>query len=142
MKYLALSALLILLSLPLQAHSVDYSILSENAIKIELSLGGGELMGGADILVFPPDEEKAAYTLKSDDQGCFFLTPDREGLWILQVRGEAGHGLRINLPVNEEMIGAASLPGGSSLSLLQKIIMILAVGWGAMGTALYFKRRD
>ncbi len=127
------------LTFPLYSHGTEYSILSDRVIKVEARFDTGEAFADSEVLVFPPDRTEAAYTLKTDSTGIFYFEPDRTGTWILQVRGSGGHGLRINLPVDES--GLAGEARSSGLSLLQKLMMVLCVTWGAAGTALYFKGR-
>jgi hypothetical protein len=107
---------------------------------IEARFDTGEFFRNADVLVYRPDETEIAYTLQNDEKGCFYLQPDRDGTWILQVRGDEGHGLRINLPIEKSMLAAESMT--NSLSLTQKLLMVFCVAWGAAGTALYFKKRN
>lgn len=133
------AAFLIISGFPLFSHGSEYTILSDHVIIIEVKYDTGEFLSHADVLVFPPDEEKSAYTLKTDDKGCFYLLPDKEGTWILQVRGAGGHGIRINLPVDKSMISDGA--GSNRLSLLQKLVMFLCVAWGTAGTVLFFRNR-
>lgn len=123
----------------LAAHGTEYIIHSDRTLKIEALYDSGAPFAGSPVFVFPPGQPEAEYTIETDDKGMFYFTPDRAGTWILQVRGEDGHGLRINLPVDEEMV--STLSSNNSYSTIQKIIMALCVLWGAAGTALYFRKR-
>ena len=134
-----LPLLLWILTFPLYSHGTEYSILSDRVIKVEARFDTGEAFSDSDVLVFPPEESEAAYTLKTDAMGVFYFEPDRRGTWILQVRGNGGHGLRINLPVDES--GLAGEARSSGLTLLQKLMMVLCVSWGAAGTVFYFRGR-
>lgn len=131
---------LFILTLPLFSHGAEYTVLSDRVIKIEARFDTGEYFENAEVLVYYPGESQSAYSLRTDEKGCFYLQPDREGTWILQVRGDEGHGLRINLPIDESMLAEGKT--GNSLSIIQKLIMVISIGWGAMGTALYFKKRN
>lgn len=136
MKKPALLLLFLLTGFSLFSHSVEYSVVSTRTYLLEVKMGTGEPLPRAEVLVFPPEETEYEYKLNTDDAGRFSFAPDREGTWILQVRGEGGHGLRINLPVDDSPVG-----GGSALTPAQKVIMVLCVFWGALGTALYFQGR-
>lgn len=123
---------------PLAAHGAVYTVLSDRVLKIETRFDTGEPISHAEVLVFPPEISTSVYVLETDSEGIFHFFPDREGTWVLQVRGHEGHGLRINLPVDASMTADLSQSGGFSTT--QKIIMSLCVLWGAVGTALYFRR--
>ena len=124
--------------LPLFSHGSEYSILSDKVIKIEVKYDTGEFFTGTDVLVFPPDQTEPAYTATTDETGCFYFQPDREGDWILQVRGEGGHGMRINMAIDQTMIAEGKT--SNSLTFLQKLIMVLCVAWGTTGTVLFFRK--
>lgn len=134
-----LTLLLLILISPLFSHGTEYSVLSDKVIKIEARFDTGEAFSDSEVLVFPPEETEAAFTLITDENGRFYFEPDRSGTWVLQVRGSGGHGFRINLPVDES--GLAGEARSSGLSFIQKLLIVLCVGWGAAGTALYFSRR-
>jgi hypothetical protein len=127
------------MSLPLFSHGSEYAIMSDRVIKIEIKYDTGEFFTDTDVLVFPPGESEPVYTLKTDEKGCFYFMPDKEGEWILQVRGEEGHGRRINLTVNKSMLTEGA--NSSRLNFVQKLIMVLCVAWGTAGTVLYFRNR-
>lgn len=139
MKRLLLFFLILWPSVIAAAHGAEYSILSDRVMKIEAIFDTGEPFATSPVLVFPPGQSEAEYTLETDVNGIFYFSPDRAGTWILQVRGEEGHGLRINIPVDENMVPEKTT--GSGFSLFQRIVMTLCVLWGAAGTALYFRKR-
>ena len=100
----------------------------------------GEPMANAKVLIFAPEETKATFTTQSDSKGVFYLIPDKAGTWTMQVRDKGGHGMRINLPVDESMqLTQASKSSG--MTYLQKVLAALCVVWGCIGTALYFRRK-
>lgn len=103
-------------------------------------MGVDEPMKQAQVLIFPPNQQKYTKKTKTDELGCFYLTPDQTGTWIIQVRGDGGHAIRINLPITDSQL-ASQVTRGSSYSILQKVIMLLSVLWGTIGTVLYFHNR-
>lgn len=123
---------------PIFSHGSEYSILSDKVIKIEVKYDTGEFFSETEVLVFPPGETEPAYTLTTDNEGCFYFQPDSEGDWILQVRGEGGHGMRINMTVDMSMIARGQT--SNRLSFLQKLLMVLCVAWGTAGTVLFFRK--
>jgi nickel transport protein len=135
---------LILLLFPLlaSAHGVDITAVPVNAVEIVALYDSGQPMAGGQVAIYAPDEPLEPWLTGTCDQdGSFFFIPDysRPGLWEIQVR-LAGHGDLIRLEVTAAEEALASGPGG--LTLLQKMVMALVVGWGAVGTALYFSRRQ
>lgn len=132
--------LFILPVLPLFSHGTEYTILSDRVIKILASYDTGEVFSDCDVLVYYPGEKEVAYSVKTDNEGIFYLQPDRDGTWIIQVRGENGHGLRINLTIEKSMVTGQEYT--NHLTLMQKLLMVISVGWGAMGTALYFRKKE
>jgi nickel transport protein len=138
-----LCGLILLLFPPLgSAHGVDITAVQVNAIEIVALYDSGQPMAGGQVAIYAPDEPLDPWlTGTCDDEGRFIFVPDysRPGLWEIQVR-LAGHGDLVRLQVTAAEKALASGPGG--LTILQKIVMALVVGWGAVGTALYFSRRQ
>lgn len=120
-------------------HGTKYEILRNNTIGIKAMFDTGDPMVSAKVLIFAPDETKATYTALTDSNGVFYFTPDKAGTWAMQVRDKGGHGMRINLEVNESMVLTSGQKLSNTMSYFQKILMALCVIWGCIGTALYFK---
>jgi nickel transport protein len=141
MKVKAILAFLITLNITAAAfsHGTKYEIVKIGRIGIKAMFDSGEAISNADVLVFPPGETSASVTEKADSEGVFYFTPDRPGAWTLQVRDKTGHGMRINLDIDESLSIAGDTGSGSGVNTAQKILMALSVVWGALGTALYFK---
>jgi nickel transport protein len=142
--WISFFSLLILLLFPLKvaAHGVDITAMPVNAVEIVALYDSGQPMAGGQVAIYAPDEPLEPWlTGICDEEGHFFFVPDysRAGLWEIQVR-LAGHGDLIRLEVTAAEEALASGPGG--LTIMQKIVMALVVGWGAVGTALYFSRRQ
>jgi nickel transport protein len=143
LKAAAIIILLSSVSLPLFGHGTVYEVLSQGVVGIRAAFDTGEPMAKAKVLVFPPGETQPAFETSTDGNGIACIAPDRTGTWILQVRAEGGHGMRINLEVNEEMmLDMEEGESSSSFSTLQKILMAACVCWGLIGTAFFFKRRE
>jgi len=135
-----LSALLVMLfSAAVLAHGTKYEILKNKELRIKASFDTGEPMAGAEVLIFAPETMKPESKTLTDNDGVFLFTPDKSGVWILQVRDRAGHGMRINLDIDDSLSisGEQSMSGG--VSLLQKLVMAFCVVLGFTGIALYFK---
>jgi len=131
------------LVMPVQAamaHGVDLSIAPRDGIEVVATFEGGEAMAEAQVAVFVPDEPAEPWlTGTTDEEGRFFFVPDATmaGTWEVQVR-QAGHGGIVRIEVSEAGTAEEVRTG---LSNLQKAVMALAVIWGSVGTALYFRRR-
>lgn len=122
-------------------HGTKYEILPEKTLGIKAMFDTGNPMAAAKVLIFAPDETKAASTATTDANGVFYFTPDKAGTWVMQVRDKGGHGMRINIEVNESMVLTSGQKLSNTMSYFQKILMALCVIWGCIGTALYFKKK-
>jgi nickel transport protein len=124
------------------AHGTEYEVLPDGAVAIRATYDTGQPIAHAAVLVFAPGETTPLFETITDNRGIVCFLPDRIGTWILQVRGEGGHGMRINLEVDENMLPL--LKNGkplSRISVLQKIIIAVCVCWGLIGTAFFIKSR-
>jgi len=135
---------LILLLFPggVSAHGVDLTAESVNALEVIALYDSGLPMAGGQVTIYAPDDPLEPWlTGICDQEGRFVFVPDysKPGLWEIQVR-LAGHGelIRFEVTTAEEVVAG----GSRGLSLLQKIVMALVIAWGAVGTALYFSRRN
>ena len=142
MKTTSVAALFILLPLisPGFGHGTRYEILNSRTMGIKATFDSGDPIALATVLIFAPQETKPCRTTQTDSAGIFYFTPDRPGGWVLQVREKGGHGMRINLDIDDSLFTTGDNKSGSATSL-QKILMALCVVWGCVGTALYFKKR-
>ena len=125
----------------LYCHGAIYEVLTGGVVGIRASFDTGEPMAAARVLVFAPGETEKYYETKTDRNGIVCFSPDRKGMWVIQVLAEGGHGLRINLPVDSSMSVQPRAESASGSSYLQKIIMAIAVVWGFIGTGLFFSRK-
>jgi nickel transport protein len=122
------------------AHGVELSYEAVKVVEITARFDSGDPMAGGQVAVFSPDDPVDPWlTGTCDDEGKFYFTPDptRSGLWEIQVR-LAGHGDLIRM----EISGDGSFSAGTTgYTILQKLVMVAAVIWGWVGTALFFSRR-
>ena len=139
-KFIA-ALLLFLAALPLYSHGTKYEIVKSGEIGVRAMYDTGEVMAFADVLVFPPGSSASTASIKTDEKGVFLFNPDTPGTWTFQVRDNSGHGMRINLQIDESLSLKSGGASGSGLNTLQKLVMALSIVWGAIGTALYFKGR-
>lgn len=124
----------------LYAHGTEYELLSGGVIGIRALFDSGEVMADSRVLVFSPGADTSSYETTTDPNGVVCFAPDEPGVWILQVRHTGGHGLRVNLNVDESMM--ISTVSTTRLGLWQKILLAVCVIWGFAGTALFFLGRS
>ncbi len=139
-----LSAILFILAFTSAAysHGTKYEIVRSGRIDLKAMYDTGVVMANADVMVFSPGSTTVAWKVKTDEKGIFHFTPDTPGTWILQVRDKSGHGMRINLDIDESLsLREESSGSGGGLSMIQKTVMAICVVWGFTGTGLYFKRK-
>jgi len=138
----ALFGLMLFASTPLlYCHGASYQLLTGGVVGIRASFDTGEPMAAARVLVFAPGETEKYYETKTDRNGVVCFSPDRKGMWVIQILAEGGHGLRVNLPVDASMSARQGAESASGSSYLQKIIMAIAVVWGFIATGLFFSRK-
>ncbi len=134
------------LSPPAQAHGVSITYQETQAIALEARYDNGEPMAGAQIAVFSPADPQTPWLRGvADETGRFTFSPDptQPGNWEVQVR-QAGHGEILVIPVSGSAAADSRMPwrSASSLTPLQKAVMLGSVIWGCVGTALFFSRRS
>ncbi len=141
--------LLALTAIPKQvlAHGASIGYSETSAITIEAKYDDGTPMANAQVVVYAPSD-RATPWLKgtTDDAGNFSFVPDTDaenlGDWDVKVR-QAGHGDITSIPVtgNRENTADTQLSStGAEYTPSQKVFMAAAVGWGFIGTALFFAR--
>lgn len=139
--YFLLISSIFFATINLYAHGTKYKIIQPKTITIQAAFEDDTPMANSDVLIFPPGSTKAAGKVKTDSKGIFQFTPEKPGNWILQVRGKGGHGMRINLEVNDSL-QIMKNSEHQSTPYAQKIIMAICVIWGFVGTALYFMGKN
>ena len=137
---IGVSALGLLVPVKAYAHGAHIEYSSNVEIEIVAKYDTGGPMGGAQVVIYAPDDATTPWlTGVCDDEGRFSFVPDtsKPGTWDIQVR-QAGHGDIIHIPVGEAATTTASTGG---YSYVQIGVMVACVVWGSVGTALYFSRR-
>ena len=130
-RLLLIFCFIISLTAAAYSHGTKYEIVNSGKT--------GDVMSDADVLFFPPGATSVSSTVKTDKDGIFFFSPDKPGTWTFQVRDKSGHGMRVNLQIDESLSVKCGPRDGTGLNIIQKVLMALCVIWGAIGTALYFK---
>jgi len=142
-SYAACLMLFIVVVSDVYSHGTKYEVLKSDTVYIKAMFETGEPMTGCDVLVFPPGNTVPSDTLTTDSSGVFGFKPEKtEGDWVLQVRAQGGHGLRINYkPFDTGSSGEPVLSTSAIPETIKNWICALCVLWGFIGTALFFKRR-
>lgn len=122
------------------AHGTKIEYTIATTIEIVAKYDSGELMAGAQVTVYSPDNPSIPWlTGTCNEEGRFSFKPDLSipGTWDIQVR-QAGHGDMIHIDIEE---GAVTGGSSSDYSTGQIIIMAACVIFGIAGISLYFMRR-
>lgn len=142
--------LLALIVLPKKAlaHGANIEYRESSAITIQAKYDDGQPMTNAQVVIYAPRDRTTPW-LKgtTDDDGSFSFIPDADpenvGDWDVKVR-QSGHGDITSIPVMEGQLAKVAHPNvlsaGAGYSPSQKVVMAAAVGWGFVGTALFFAR--
>lgn len=133
------------------AHGVVTTYQIKPQIQLRATYDSGEPFAQAQISVYPPNQDTPSQTGQTDQQGQFLFTPDsaQPGVWQVKVRA-GGHGAVMNIPVAAATAAEpteqapqtlAATTGGGVYTPLQKGVMVGAIAWGCLGTALFCLRR-
>jgi len=134
------------------AHGVKINYETTQAIKIDATFDNGKPMSNAPVTVYSPQDPATPWQQgTTDEDGSFVFIPDRAqpGDWAIQVR-QAGHGDLITISLGEQQSVTENTADTQVMSVqstnasftpAQIVIMIVAVTWGFVGTALYFVQK-
>jgi nickel transport protein len=141
------------------AHGANIEYKSTSALQINATYDSGQPMANAQVTIYAPNDPATPWlTGMTDENGGFIFVPDptKVGNWEVKVR-QAGHGDIISIPggnsptainQNEPNAGSQSLTqnqqsvSSHKYTPMQKGLMIVSVGWGFVGTALFFSRKS
>ena len=122
------------------AHGAHVQSRTTAAVEIQAAYDSGEPMVAATVQVFAPDDpETPRFTGVTDTAGRFVVIPPQPGNWEVSVR-QAGHGDIAVIPVEANGAIAAGFTQPAGLTPLQRVVVLGAVAWGCVGTALFFRR--
>ncbi|MBK5927095.1 hypothetical protein CCR87_07040 [Rhodobaculum claviforme] len=139
--------------LPALAHAALLEAEVATAVRLLARYDTGAPMQGAQVIIYAPDTPAEAWDRGTTDaEGRFVFVPDPAlpGRWSIQVR-QAGHGALTHVQIGAGAPGAgpetAPVPAAvierpaTTAGPMQRAVMVALVAWGALGTALYFRRR-
>ena len=155
--YFFLVAAAIAIPKPVFAHGANIEYRETPGITIQAKYDDGKPMANAQVVVYAPGDRATPWLQgRTDKTGHFSFipdtTPENRGDWDIKVR-QSGHGHITTIPISDKSTGntdtninntntedKVTLFSGYSFS--QKWIMAAAVGWGFVGTALFFSRKS
>ena len=123
------------------AHGTQYEIMKDGVVGVKAMYDSGQPMANAKTLIYAPDTTSPAFETRTDPNGIVCFHPDRPGTWVLQVRATGGHGMRVNMEIDDGMTLTAEETGIHALTSMQKLVMTACVIWGFVGTAFFFKSK-
>ena len=138
--------------LPALGHAALVEAEPTPAVRLQAAYDTGEPMAEAQVIIYAPDNPARAWSRGATDaEGRYLFAPDSAipGRWTVQVR-QAGHGAVTYVEIGASAEADAAEVGtpriavtatGSETTPLQRVVMIVLVAWGALGTALFFRRR-
>lgn len=150
-RYYFLLSLLALILIPVRAvaHGANIEYQETAAITIQAKYDDGKPMAQAQVVIYAPNEPTVPWFKGTTDaQGNFTFVPDPAeqggGNWDVKVR-QSGHGSIVSIPLTGDKLAEAApqkllSSAASGYSPSQKLVMAAAVGWGFIGTALFFAR--
>ena len=140
-------ALVMAIALPKQvlAHGANIEYKETEAITIQAKYDDGKPMAEAQVVIYAPSD-RASPWLKgtTDESGNFTFVPDTNakniGNWDVKVR-QSGHGDIASIPVQDKLaVKNMTVASGAGYTPTQKLVMAATVGWGFIGTGLFFAR--
>jgi len=130
------------------AHGANIQYKETSAIAIQAKYDDGTPMANAQVVIYAPSDRATPWLKgETDSQGNFSFIPDTDpqnaGNWDVKVR-QSGHGDITSIPIDRAGSTNVSptqiMSTDAGYSPAQKAVMAAAVGWGFVGTALFFAR--
>ncbi len=140
-------ALIIAIAIPKEvlAHGANIEYQETEAITIEAKYDDGKPMANAQVVIYAPSDPASPWLKGTTDElGNFTFVPDADseniGNWDIKVR-QSGHGDITSIPIEKGKLAVNQINTSSAgYTPSQKIVMAAAVGWGFVGTGLFFSR--
>ena len=132
---------------PVFAHGANIEYRETSAVTIQAKYDDGTPMKKAQVVIYAPSDRATPWVQgTTDESGKFTFVPSRDsrnlGKWDVKVR-QSGHGTITSIPIQNDKLAVKQMTApsiGSGYSPSQKFMMAAAVGWGFVGTALFFSR--
>ena len=127
------------------AHGANVEYRATEAITIQAKYDDGKPMANAQVVVYAPSDRASPWLQGTTDKsGNFTFVPNTNaeniGNWDVKVR-QAGHGDITTIHVQDKLaVNKMTVAAGAGYTTAQKLVMAAAVGWGFIGTGLFFAR--
>lgn len=123
------------------SHAALIEAETAQAIRLHAYYDTGEPMAEAQVIIYAPGNPTAPWGRGiTDSEGGFSFVPDAiDGRWSMQVR-QAGHGAMAHIEFDGDATQIVFQQAAAD-SWVQRAVMVALVGWGALGTALYARRK-
>lgn len=118
------------------AHASLVDAEAVTAIRIHATYDTGMPMAEAPVIIYAPDDPARPWKQGlTDPEGRFeFIPAPLTGRWSVQVR-QAGHGAMAHLDIGTNV--ETNVTHVQTQDWLQRVLMVLLVAWGGLGTALF-----
>ncbi len=121
-------------------HETHHSVRMGKAVIIAAEHEHDDPMSFAAYKIYAPGGGTTEFQNgRTDSNGRLAFVPNVPGEWRVKIGDGMGHGADVAVKVTPEMTIQETVQGG--LHVWQKILMAASVVWGALGTALYFRKR-
>lgn len=123
-----------------QAHRMDHVVSQDEAMVVSLSFGHGHPPLHESFRVYAPDQEVAFQNGRTDALGRLSFLPDRPGTWRVVVSTDDGHGVELDIDVDESMTVIEVIsPGHTHWSLV-----VAGIGYlfGLAGLLVLWRNRN
>jgi nickel transport protein len=134
--------LLLALSASAQAHALLHEVVEGEALIVRLAFPGGDQPWFEPYEVFAPGSETPFQTGRVNANGELSFRPDRAGTWGVRVYTEDGHGVVLNIEVDDA--GAAAMVRGDHHHVhgyWSRVLAALGILLGIFGVLMLWRRR-
>ena len=119
------------------AHGVEYSTF-EGGIGITVKYNTGQLITGAHVKVYSPDDSDELYQWGVTDlNGRFVFSPDKPGEWLVEINDGTGHGIKEKFTVSDELTLTQASGAERQTAVWQEIVIGISIIFGFCGIWFY-----
>jgi len=124
------------------SHGTKTEVFYDGLVGIKAAFDTGQPMVHCKVLIFAPGSTDVAINAITDANGIVCFAPDKAGIWTVQIRGQDGHGARVDIDVDESLhVNTKTLQSNARFSPVQIAVMAVCVVWALLATGLLIVRR-
>lgn len=99
--------LLLLLASQLFAHGVGFDLKSSESVQlVQFKYADGKPLTYCEILVYGPEDDEIEFQNgRTDRNGYFAFLPDKEGVWLVEIKDTQGHNATAQIVISEDKKG-------------------------------------